>query len=267
MISKLGFYSGTLMPKLSSRVRSPLVIILRALCYILVYQILSITINVPAIPSILDLIASIGIVLSMEMSNDWIATIGRWLLVFLISSALGSVTGALLAYKVEIAKMTAFDLDFWRSLPATALVTFFFALGGDNEVTRALPAGYITFFTVIYFTTKAGANLPRVRVDHLSALGASSWFVFRESFLFELFPTIAVACRQALSLSFLVLISTELIVGSGGDVGLGNRLIDWFFYGRFAPALTLILTLGLIGYLANLLAGRLIEASPFLKPR
>lgn len=98
---------------------------------------------------------------------------------------------------------------------------------------------------------------------HLQQLGASNVFIISRWYIYEMLPSIILAARQCISLSFLVLISTELIVGSSGNLGLGNRLVDWFFYSDFEKVVIALVFLGLTGYIVNLLLGWMFQRGHF----
>lgn len=223
----------------------------RIAIYVGLYELTHLLIQKPLIPSVLELIPIIPELFSAPIATAYIATCSRWISVFMLGVGLGSVIGAILGYFRIFGHALAFDIDFWRSLPATVLVQFFFALLGDNEITRVLPAFYVAFFTAIYYVSRAGSGLDRKRFEHLYTLGASDSFVIWNAYVYEVLPSVILAGRQAISLSFLVLVSTELIIGSSNDVGIGNRLVDWLFYAQYGKVILVIFLLGLTGYLAN----------------
>jgi len=66
-------------------------------------------------------------------------------------------------------------------------------------------------------------------------------------------PAVFVAARQAVSLSFLVAISVELIIGPYGNTGLGRLFYDWQFYSKYADILAGLLLVGVFGYALNLI--------------
>lgn len=234
--------------------RSIAVVLAHVAAYVALYQLAHIIYQKPILPSLDALWQSLMGMDEASVLAAYKATYSRWFVVFVVGAGTGGVCGGILGFFPRLGRFFTFDIDFWRSLPATVLVQFFFALFGDNEVTRAAPALYLMFFTTAYYVSRAGASIDRRRFSHLKQLGASTWFVIRESYVYEVLPAFMIALRQGVSLAFLVLISTELIIGSSNNTGIGNRLVDWLFYASYANVVITILLLGLSGYLANIVA-------------
>lgn len=228
-------------------------------CYIALYSLVSSLLQKPIIPPIPQILNDVPRFFGKEILDDIYATYFRWMAVFFLGVGFATGAGLILSYFPKVAQYLSFDVDFWRSLPATALVAFFFALMGDNSLSRIAPALYITIFTTLFYILKASGEINRNRMLHLKALGASNSFIISKWYLHEMIPSIIVAARQSVSLSFLVLISSELIVGSSGDVGLGNRLVDWFFYADYEKVIIAFIFLGLSGYSANIFVKFLLK--------
>lgn len=233
--------------------RSLAAVAIRAFIYVVVYQFIVLLVDKPILPSATKIAAALDSRFLVSLATDLLPTCLRWCGVFLAGSAAGALLGLVLGYNSRSTAIVTFDLDFWRSLPATALVPFCFALFGDNEITRVFPAFYITLFTVLYYVAKSSNAVSKDRLQHLRTLGAGEAFVLRHCYCLEILPSLMVALRQAVSLSFLVLVSSELIVGSSGNHGVGNRIVDWLFYTQYEQVIAMLIILGTMGYLANLL--------------
>ena len=227
--------------------------------YLGLYFLASTLLDKPILPPFQSVFSEVPIFFSPEILDDIYATYLRWFVIFIFGVSSATFIGLIVSYYPTLARYLSFDVDFWRSLPATALVAFFFALLGDTPVSRVAPAIYITVFTTLYYILKASQEIDRQKMCHLKQLGASNFFIISKWYLFEMMPSIVIAARQSISLSFLVLISTELIVGSSGNQGLGNRLVDWFFYSDFEKVIIALIFLGLTGYIANLIVGSLFK--------
>src|ERR1043165_1415905 len=226
-------------------------VLLHIIIYLGIYACASAFLKKPAFPSLSVIWQSHLVPSIREIGSDLPYTIMRWLFVFLIGVITAVIIGLLIGYHRRLHATLKADIDFGRSFPATALITFFMAAFGDTEITRSLPALYITFFTVLFYASKHSSLLKNPRVRHLRDLGANSFFILRHCIILELSNPLIIAARQALSLSFLVMISTEFIIGSSHDKGLGKLFYDWLFqtnYGRFLVGLTI---LGITGYSFN----------------
>jgi NitT/TauT family transport system permease protein len=225
---------------------------LRIPIYGLAYYLAHAALNRPAFPGVGRILNAIVRDVLPGFAVHLPATIIRWFLVYVLGLALGLLGGVLIGYFRRLHEAVKFEVDFFRSLPATVLVVFILAAFGDGHIQRSLPAFYITFFTVLFYVAKHMAMLKRTRIEHLVDLGASRAFILRHCVYYELLPVIMVASRQAISLSFLVAISVELIVGSYGNVGLGKLLYDWKFYTNYSDIIGGLIVIGGIGYALNL---------------
>ena len=227
--------------------------ILRILFYFLIYLFISIILDRPAFPKPWKIVENLFTIVLPGFLHHLPATLFRWFIVFFAGSILGFFMGILIGYFKKIHEIVKFEIDFFRSLPATVLIVFLLAAFGDGHLQRSLPVLYITFFTVLFYVAKHMLILNRRRIQHLLDLGASRIFVLRHCVYYELLPVIMVAIRQAISLSFLVAISVELIVGSFGNIGLGTLLYDWKFNCEYAAIIGGLLVIGTIGFLLNIM--------------
>ena len=224
----------------------------RVALYFGAYAIFAAYIDKPAFPSVAQLLEAATGPVREQLVGHLIMTLWRWLKVFSVGVLVAVPCGILMGLVTPIYNRLSPDVDFFRSLPATVLVTFVQAAFGDNEQTRAMPAFHITFFTMLFYVAKHTRLIDKTRLNHLEELGASKLFVFWHCVLNELMPATMVAVRQAVSLSFLVLVSVELIIGSEGGEGIGQILYDWQFHTKYANIIVSLLCLGACGYLMNI---------------
>lgn len=222
--------------------------------YLILYTIIDYFSDKPAFPSLVLIFKAATTTVYRELLIHFPATLIRWFFVFVLGSFFGVLAGLILGYFYTLHSYLKADIDFFRSLPATALISFVMAAFGDNDAVRSFPAFYITFFTVLFYVAKNAKMLNSPRKRHLAELGASQWFIIRHCIFYELLPSTMIALRQAVSLSFLVLISVELIIGPAGNRGLGLIFYNWLFYTDYANILVGLTFLGIVGYILNILA-------------
>lgn len=223
----------------------------RIIGYFAVYACAAYILNRPAFPSLSEWYRGVGVFFFSVHAGAVHLTVVRWVFVYVCAAIPAILIGLIAGYAKPVARFVAADLDFWRSLPATCLFFFVVAAFGDNVATRVMPAFYVTFFTVAYYTIKAVTRVEASRIEHLLDLGASNMFIFRHCILYEIADWMFVGLRQSISLSFLVLVSTEFVTGSADNRGLGTYLNDWFTYSRYELVLTALVVLGVIGYVVN----------------
>ena len=207
-------------------------------------------INKPIIVSPVELVKSFNLSFLHVLVNEFLITILRWVIIFIVGTLSGVLLGILFGF-LKFGENFEFDINFWRSLPATVIVSYVIALFGDNEFSRGFPALYVTFFTTFYFTFKFCQNMDKTKILHLKSLGAKNNFIFRNCIYYEMLPTIMTTARQGISLSFLVLIATEIILGSSNNIGIGNTIVNWYFNLDYGNITLFILITGIVGYIAN----------------
>ena len=227
-------------------------IIFKSIFYILVYSLISYWLALPALPSVFHIVTFLDYKFTLDLLNGISILLSSWIIVFLFSSFLGVFLGVIIGNNYVLYKFFSYDIDFFRSIPSVLLLIFVFAIIGDNFISRTFPVAYATFFTVIFYIVKATVNINKNRLNHLKDLGANHLELLQVLFL-ELLSPIFIALRQAASLSFLVLISIEIIVGPIVENGIGALLNDWSEYLHYDEIIVTTLIIGIIGYLINLI--------------
>jgi ABC-type nitrate/sulfonate/bicarbonate transport system permease component len=221
--------------------------------YSLVYETVRAIVSKPAFPPLLFIIRTFVNVMPAVAALNIAATLSRWTVLFAVGAFGGTAFGVLVGISRRAHRALATDLDFFRSLPATALLVFFLALFGDGDLARGLPALYITFFTVLFYVAKHVAGIDRDRIRHLRDLGAGWAFIVKHCLLWEVATPAFIAIRQAISLSFLVLISIELIIGSSNDRGLGTMIYKAKENLRYGELISGLFIIGMLGFVLNAL--------------
>lgn len=240
--------------------RAAVVLTAHVALYVLVYSGVSAILDRPAFPPVERIWRVVTTDLADTLPAHFRATLARWVMVFLTGTLGGLVAGILIGHYDRLHTWLSVDIDFLRSLPATALIAFAVAALGDNEIARALPAFYITFLTLVFYGSKHVRALNRTRIAHLIDLGASRFFVLTRCVIFELLSPLMFGARQAISLSFLVLISVELVIGTVDNVGLGCAIYDYKDHLKFSHVIGTLLAIGVSGYALNLV-GRSVHRS------
>lgn len=230
---------------------SGLKLILRAIVYLFLYSILSYIVQKPAFPPIhlffdFDFIA--------YFNDIWVhfsATLSRLFYVLIITIPLSVGFGIIIGSFKKLNKNLSKDIDFFRSIPATTFTFFIFSLFGDSEFSRNLPVMYVTFFSILFYTYKSISQLDDTKINYLKDMGADYFFIFRNFIVYEYLSAILIAVRQTISLSFLVLISMELIIGSYNSLGIGVKLYDYKDFLMYKEILISIFLIGITGYFLN----------------
>jgi len=183
--------------------------------------------------------------------DDIIATLGRVLLAFLISLAVGLPLGLLLGRAEKVYRSIEFIIDFFRSTPATALFPLFLLVFGVTDKSKIAVAAFASMLIIIFNTAYGVMHAKKSRVLAAQIMGATKAQIFRWILFWESLPQTFIGLRSAISLSLVIIVVTEMFIGTNS--GLGRRIIDSQIIYEIPTMYAAILLTGIIGYLLNLL--------------
>jgi sulfonate transport system permease protein len=190
------------------------------------------------------------LVKSGHLLLDVSVTMGRVGLAFALATVIGLPLGLMLGCFERLYRMVEVPLDLLRSTPATALFPLSMLLFGVTDASKVLvaatTAGVLVVFQVAYGVLH---GRPR-RVLAARLMGASGWQIVRHVVVWEALPQAMVGLRSALSLSLVVIVVTEMFLGT--SVGLGRRIIDAQITYEIPAMYAVILLTGVLGYACNL---------------
>ncbi len=187
--------------------------------------------------------------LSNEITIDLVSTLAKIIIAIVLGCAIGFVIGALLSLSKKLYDAFSPMLDFFRSIPATALFPLCIIILGVGDATSLALA---TWICAIYLALHVAKGLRSTSEGYLlvaRSLRKTNFEIFFQVRLMEALPTIFVGLRAAASLAIVVIIVTEMFVGT--THGLGKVLIDSAYSYDMAQLYAVILIIGVIGYALN----------------
>lgn len=145
--------------------------------------------------------------------------------------AIGVAVGLLLAIPVGFVlgwyrtPRAMFDplVNFLRALPPIALIPLVIVYFGIGELARESVLVYASFFAAVVVIYEGIVAIEEKYVRAAKTLGASEWEIFSRVALPLSVPTILVALRVALGVSWATLVAAELIAA---QQGLGSFIND-----------------------------------------
>ena len=167
-----------------------------------------------------------------------------WILGVSIAIPLGLFIG-----RVRIARLLIEPyLDFFRFIPALALLTLFVLWFGIDELSKVLLIAYATTFIVTINTAAGVFALEEDKIRAARSLGASEFQILWHVLVPSAIPFIFTGMRIGMGNSFAAIVGAEMIAAKEG---LGyliwtSRLYfrtDWVFLG--------IIFLGILGFIAD----------------
>jgi ABC-type nitrate/sulfonate/bicarbonate transport system permease component len=189
------------------------------------------------------------IIVTLAVWRDIGASLWRILAGFLLAALLGIPVGLLMGYYRKVNTAMELVVDFFRSLPALAifpLLMFFFGIGDTAKIaTTVFACSLIIAVNAIYGVT--GSRKTRQIVASL--MEANRREVFRKVILMDALPQIFVGMRTSLSLAVVVIVVTEMFIGT--NWGIGHRIFEAQLTYRVTEMYAAIVIAGLIGYGLN----------------
>ena len=184
-----------------------------------------------------------------EILPDITFTLYRTFLGFIIACLIGIPLGLLMGYSNKIYSSFEFVVEFFRSIPATALFPVFLLLFGiDNQSKIAITAwaaGLVLIINSMY-----GVHLGKeLRIKAAKTMKVKGFTLFQKVVFPEALAQIFSGMRIAISLSLIIVIVTEMFIGT--NFGLGRRIIDAQLVYRISEMYATIIIAGILGYLIN----------------
>ncbi len=196
------------------------------------------------IKKLFDLLIS-GVIL-----GDLFSTLGRVAWAFIIALVIGLPFGLLLGSKEKIYRSVEFIIDFFRSTPATALFPLFLLVFGITDKSKIAVAAFASMLIIIFNTAYGVMHAKKSRVLAAQIMGATRTQIFRWILFWESLPQTFIGLRSAISLSFVLIIVTEMFIGTTS--GLGRKIIDSQITYEIPTMYATILLAGTVGYFLNL---------------
>lgn len=203
------------------------------------------------LPTLLETITElIKLIAERSVILDILFTLQRTGIAFLIATVIGVPLGLVLGSSRKLYESFEFVIDFFRSIPATALFPLFVLIFGIEDTSKIAVAAFASALIIIFNTAYGVMHAKKSRTLAARLMGATRLHIFRFISFWETLPQIFVGLRTALSLSLVIIIVTEMFIGT--SVGLGRRIIDFQYVYNIRGMYAVILLTGALGYVINL---------------
>jgi NitT/TauT family transport system permease protein len=185
------------------------------------------------------------------MLQDLSATVLRVVYAFALAAVLGVPFGLVIGANENVYRGGEFLIDFFRSTPSTALFPLFMLLFGIDDFSKISLAAFSAWLTIVFNVAYGVMNARKTRMLAARSMGASRWRVFTDVIFFETLPQTFVGLRSGISLALVVIIVSEMFIGSMD--GLGNRIINAQTSYDLKDMYGSLLLTGMLGYGLNLI--------------
>ena len=188
-------------------------------------------------------------VASEGLLRDMLFTVGRSLIGFGLAAIIGIPIGLLVGRIKLLAQSTQPTIDFFRSIPATALFPLFLFFFGVGDKAKVAIVIYACSLIVLVNTAYGALQVKSARILCAKVMGATRWNAFWKIVVPESAPGIFAGLRIALSLAFVLIVVTEMFIGT--TIGLGHHIVNAQMVYRTPDMYAGIVLTGIIGYFAN----------------
>lgn len=186
---------------------------------------------------------------SIDFYSDIKMTAYRWFWGYVLGCLAGIPIGLLMGTYKQIYYSLEFVIEFFRSLPVTALFPLFLLMFGIGDGSKIAMTFTATIFVVIINSAYGVIQSKKQRIKVAQIFGATKWQIFSKVILFESLPQTVVGMRTSLSLSLIVVVVSEMFIGT--KYGMGQRIFDAYTRNSIDELYAVILTVGIAGFLLN----------------
>lgn len=191
------------------------------------------------------------LVISGSIIKDLTSTLIRVVFAFFIAVMIGLPFGLFLGRTEKVYRSVEFIIDFFRSTPATALFPLFLLVFGITDKSKIAVAAFASMLIIIFNTAYGVMHAKKSRLLAAQIMGATKTQIFRWILFWESLPQTFIGLRSAISLSLVIIIVTEMFIGTNS--GLGKRIIDSQITYEVPTMYATVLLAGIVGYLLNLI--------------
>lgn len=186
--------------------------------------------------------------LSAAIFTDVLPSLGRMFAGFAIAVVVGVGFGVLLGRIRILAYALNPVLQFFRALPATALVPVSIVLLGIGDVPKILLIAFVSVFPVLLNTIDGVRNIDPVMEDVTRSYRLTRGQRVRWVQLHAASPQVLAGMRVALSMAFVVMVVTEMLAATNG-IGYVTLTAQQSF--QISLMWSGLLLLGLLGIIIN----------------
>jgi NitT/TauT family transport system permease protein len=176
-------------------------------------------------------------------------TLARLFFGFLTAVIIGVPIGLLMGSSEKIYNSLEFLIDFFRSIPATALFPLFLLLFGIGDIAKIAVVAWACTFIIIINTMYGVHYGKQLRLKAAKVMKVKGWTFFTKVLFPESLPSIFTGLRIAISLGLVIVVVTEMFIGT--NYGLGKLIMDAQMIYKIPEMFSAIIITGILGFLLN----------------
>ena len=210
-----------------------------------------------ALPPLSDVVAAwIEMIKDGELITNGVTSIYRALAGLTLAVVIGGVLGIAMAWSRPINALVAPIVEIFYPLPKSALipVTVIWLGFGDGSKILLIFLGCMLPVTIGAYNGARGAD--QALVWSARSMGADRLRMLWDVVVPSAMPEMLNGIRTALALSFILLVSSELIVAQNG---FGNLIGNLGNYGSYDGMFAVVLTVAFLGFAADRVYQMLVQ--------
>jgi ABC-type nitrate/sulfonate/bicarbonate transport system permease component len=174
------------------------------------------------------------------------ATTTTWLIALLVTTSLGAFLGLLVGNSATAYQLVILPVEFLRPIPAVAILPLLLLILGPTPTTVVWLAVFASFWPLFIQTVYGVRETDPVLRDTARSFRLTRLQMLRRVVLPSALPSMATGLRLAASISLVLTVTVELIVGIDG---LGKSIFLAQNGGQIARMYVLIAVTGVLGIL------------------
>src|SRR5665213_137332 len=183
------------------------------------------------------------------MLYDLTRTLTRVLIAFALAAAFGVPIGVIIGANERVYRSLEFLIDFFRSMPATAMFPLFMLIFGLEDRGKIALAAFSAFLIIVFNVAYGVLNARKTRILAARSMGAGRARIFADVIFLETLPQTFVGLRAGVSLALVVIVVAEMFIG--GMDGVGHRIMDDQMSYNLRDMYGALLLSGALGYCLN----------------
>ena len=185
---------------------------------------------------------------NIDIYIDLLVTIYRFTAGYLLGCVIAIPVGLFMGINQRVYTALEPLVESLRPLPASALIPVALLLFGLGDGMTVSIVAYAVVWPVLINTVDGVRNVDPTLLDTGLIFGLDSKGLVRKVIIPASLPSIATGMRISLSLSIVLVVVVEMLVG---DSGLGQRVINAERSFRFGEMYGVVILIGLVGYVVN----------------
>ena len=191
----------------------------------------------------------INLIVKKTILKDFLATMYRTFVSFFGACFFALPLGLFLGTKARIYKSAEILVDFFRSIPATALFPLFLLIFGIGDISKIAVCFFSAFLIILFNTVYGVINCNKHRIITAKVMGATKFQIFKLIIFRESLPQIFIGLKSAVSMCLIVSLVCEMFLGT--NFGLGKKIIDYQYVFDIKAMYAVIIIVGSLGYFLN----------------